>query len=62
MLGKHLQSYEMYMQKLGSNLGTTVNMYNSAYKEFGKIDKDVMKVTGGESNVEAIEVDKPSGN
>src|SRR3989304_4606432 len=39
-LGKHLSSYDQFMKKLGANLGTTVNMYNSAYKEFAKIDKD----------------------
>jgi DNA recombination protein RmuC len=60
-LGKHLNSYEVYMGKLGSNLGTTVNMYNSAYKEFKKIDKDVYKLTEGESGgaIEPILVDKP---
>src|SRR3989304_3100304 len=31
-LGRHLASYENYMKKMGSNLGTTVNMYNQAYK------------------------------
>ncbi|OGY57680.1 MAG: hypothetical protein A3H67_03435, partial [Candidatus Buchananbacteria bacterium RIFCSPLOWO2_02_FULL_46_11b] len=36
-LGKHLLSYQTYLDKLGSNLGTTVNMYNSASKEFKKI-------------------------
>ena len=46
MLARHLRTYEEYMQKLGNNLGTTVNMYNSAYKEFGKIDKDVLRITG----------------
>lgn len=45
-LGKHLASYESYMKKLGGHLGTTVNMYNSAYKEFGKIDKDVLRISG----------------
>lgn len=60
-LGRHLNSYESYMQKVGSNLGTTVNMYNSAYKEFKKVDKDVYKITDGDSggDVEAILVDKP---
>src|SRR3989344_6031547 len=58
-LGKHILSYDTYMQKLGSNLGTTVNMYNSAYREFGKIDKDILKVTGGESGIEVAELDKP---
>lgn len=60
-LSQHLNSYETYMQKLGSNLGTTVNMYNSAYKEFKKIDKDVYKITEGESggNIIPILIDKP---
>jgi len=61
-LSKHLGSYETYMQKMGSNLGTTVNMYNSAYKEFKKIDKDVYKITDGEAGgkVETAILDKPS--
>jgi len=58
-LQKHLLSYEEYMQKLGNNLGTTVNMYNSAYKEFKKVDKDVTKITGSEEKVEPKEIDKP---
>lgn len=45
-LGRHLASYETYMKKLGGHLGTTVNMYNSAYKELGKIDKDVLRISG----------------
>jgi len=45
-LGKHLQTYEGYMQKLGNTLGTTVNHYNAAYKELGKVDKDVLRITG----------------
>ncbi len=61
-LGRHLGSYEAYMQKMGNSLGTTVNMYNSAYKEFKKIDKDVYKITdkeiGGE--VDPLLIDKPS--
>ncbi|MBU1131334.1 DNA recombination protein RmuC [Patescibacteria group bacterium] len=59
MLAKHLSSYDTYMQKLGSNLGTTVNMYNSAYKEFGKIDKDVVKIAGTESKIEVQELERP---
>ncbi len=60
MLGKHLRSYDEYMQKLGNNLGTTVGMYNKAYKEYGKIDKDVMRITGGKSEIEIKEIEKPS--
>ncbi|MFA6431043.1 MAG: DNA recombination protein RmuC [Candidatus Margulisiibacteriota bacterium] len=47
-LGRHLQAYETYMQKVGGSLDTTVNQYNQAYKELGKIDKDVYKITEGE--------------
>lgn len=60
MLARHLGSYEEYLQKLGNNLGTTVNMYNSAYREFGKIDKDIMKITGGKSEVEVKQIEKPA--
>jgi len=59
MLSKHINSYDEYLQKLGNNLGTTVNMYNSAYKEFKKIDKDVMRVTDGKSEVEPLVLEKP---
>lgn len=61
-LGRHMNSYETYIQKMGNSLGTTVNMYNSAYKEFTKIDKDLYKITDGESggSVEALLVDKPN--
>lgn len=52
-LGKHLNSYQSYMQKLGNNLSTTVNMYNNASKEFKKIDKDVIKISNGAAAVEA---------
>lgn len=52
-LGRHLNSYQVYMQKLGNNLGTTVNMYNNASKEFTKIDKDVLRITEGKTAVAA---------
>lgn len=51
-LGRHLNGYQVYMQKLGNNLGTTVNMYNSATKEFVKIDKDVSRITEGKSKID----------
>lgn len=59
LLSKHLLSYDEYMKKLGNNLSTTVNMYNRAYKEFNKIDKDVIKITGEEKRIEALEIEKP---
>ncbi len=58
-LGRHLSSYDEYMRKLGNNLGTTVNMYNSAYKEFAKVDKDVMKISGKAIEIEPLSLDKP---
>ncbi len=60
MLQKHLLSYEEYLRKLGNNLKTTVNMYNSAYKEFGKIDKDVVKITGKTGEIEPMQIEGPA--
>jgi len=45
-LGKHLKAYEDHILKLGDSLGTTVNRYNIASKELGKIDKDVLRIAG----------------
>ena len=59
-LGKHLLSYDMFMKKLGGHLGTSVNMYNSAYKEFGKIDKDVLRITGERVGVEVAVIQGPA--
>ncbi|MBI4094578.1 MAG: DNA recombination protein RmuC [Candidatus Liptonbacteria bacterium] len=58
-LGRHLASYESFMEKLGTHLGTTVNTYNRAYKELGKIDKDVLKITGEAAGVEPLALDRP---
>lgn len=58
-LQKHLGSYEEFMTKVGNNLSTTVNSYNAAYKEFGKIDKDVTKITGEKIGVDVLAIDKP---
>ena len=58
-LGRHLSGYEGYMKKLGGHLGTSVNMYNQAYKELGKIDKDVLRITDSAIGIEIISVDKP---
>ena len=59
-LGKHVLNYEQYMKRLGNNLDTTVNAYNLAYKELGKIDKDVAKLSGGEKSIDPLQIDKPN--
>ena len=59
-LGQHIAKYDEYMNKLGNSLGTTVNHYNNAYKEFGKVDKDVVKITGRDTAVEPLLIDRPS--
>ncbi|MEI7480461.1 MAG: DNA recombination protein RmuC [bacterium] len=58
-LQKHLKSYEEYQSKLGNALTTTVNHYNATNREFKKIDKDVVRITGAESEMELLEVTKP---
>lgn len=60
-LDRHLGSYEEYMNKLGKHLGTTVNTYNDAAKEFKKIDKDVYRITDGEQggSREPLQIEKP---
>jgi len=58
-LGRHLSSYELYMKRLGGHLGTTVNAYNSAYKELGKIDKDVMRISGEAAGIEPLALERP---
>jgi len=59
-LGRHLTNYEAYMKKLGTQLGTTVNTYNTAYKELSKIDKDVYKISGNKTNSEPLILEKPN--
>ena len=58
-LQKHILAYEDFMKKMGNNLSTTVNSYNTAYKELGKIDKDVVKLVGGEKVISVETVEKP---
>jgi DNA recombination protein RmuC len=58
-LQKHLKTFEEYQGKLGNALTTTVNHFNASNKEFKKIDKDVVRITGVESDIELLEVSKP---
>jgi DNA recombination protein RmuC len=58
-LGKHILSYDEFLQKLGNSLSTTVNHYNTAYSEFKKVDKDIIKISGAESRIEPMAIDRP---
>ncbi len=58
-LGRHLKAYEDYYKKLGNSLSTTVNHFNAGGKELGKIDKDVLRITGSSTGLEAPSLDRP---
>lgn len=59
-LSRHLAAYDQYFKKVGNSLGTTVNHYNSAQRELGKIDKDVTRITGEAVGVEILTLEKPA--
>jgi DNA recombination protein RmuC len=50
------------MDALGNALGTTVNHYNKAHKEFAKVDKDILKITGAGVGIEPLTLEKPERN
>lgn len=58
-LSRHLKAYDEYFRKVGNALGTTVSHYNAASKELGKIDKDVLRITGERIGIEGGTIDKP---
>lgn len=58
-LQKHLKSYEEFHSKLGNTLGTAVNHYNASNKEFGKIDKDILKIAGTKMELDLPKLEKP---
>lgn len=58
-LAGHLKVYEEFMQKMGSSLGTTVNHYNNAAREFRKVDKDIMKIAGEANGYEPVLLERP---
>jgi len=58
-LGRHLNAYQDYYKKLGNSLSTTVNHFNAGSKELGKIDKDVLRITGSSAELETPLLEKP---
>ncbi len=60
-LARHLQAYDASFTAVGKHLGTAVNQYNLASKEFTKIDKDVLRITGQAAGIQlSSAVDKPA--
>lgn len=59
LLGVHINKFDELLGKMGKSLSTTVNHYNNSYKELAKIDKDVVKISGGELKTDIVIVDKP---
>jgi DNA recombination protein RmuC len=57
-LGVHLKKYEEFHNKLGNSLDTTVNHFNAGSREFKKVDKDIMRITGTAVGLETPLVDK----
>ncbi len=58
-LGRHIGNYDEFMKKLGNAMSTSVNAYNTAYKELGKIDKDVLRITGTAAGMEVAAIEGP---
>ena len=60
-LSNHLNSYQNSHNRLGKSLSTAVNHYNDTSKEFGKIDKDVTKISNGsfKIGIETNMIDRP---
>lgn len=61
-LGKHLKGFDGYMQKLGTSLGATVGHYNNAHKQLARVDKDVVKISGGAESIDPLLLDKPTSD
>lgn len=58
-LGKHLKNVDGYFARLGNSLSATVGHYNNAHKELGRVDKDVVKIAGGNQQVEPLLLARP---
>ncbi len=58
-LSRHIVAFDDYMQRLGNSLSTTVNHYNNAHKELGKVQNDANKITDGNDSIEPLLIDKP---
>lgn len=58
-LGVHIRKFDELFGKVGKSLSTTVGHFNNSYKELTKIDKDVVKISGGDHKIDPQLVDRP---
>jgi DNA recombination protein RmuC len=59
-LRRHLAAYEDRFKSVGKHLDTVVNQYNLSSKEYAKIDKDFLRITGTSNQFDAVLVEKAS--
>ena len=59
LLQRHLLAYDDYAKRLGKNLETVVNTYNTSQKQLKMIDKDVVKISGVDESIEPLQLEKP---
>lgn len=59
-LGKHLFTYSEHIKRVGDHLSDTVGSYNKASQELAKMDKDVVKITGGDPRIKTEEIEAPA--
>ncbi len=57
-LQRHLTEYDSWMKKLGKGIDMLANMYEKAYKEFIKIDKDIVRIAGANGEVKSVPNEK----
>lgn len=61
-LGKHMQGFQQYLLKVGTSLSATVGHFNNAQKQLSRVDKDVVKIAGGNESIEPLLLDKPTSD
>jgi DNA recombination protein RmuC len=59
-LMRHLKAYEDYFDKVGTGLGNASSAYDRALKEFEKIEKDVVRITGTASEAAELPLATPT--
>ena len=58
-LATHIKKFDELLGKMGKSLATTVGHYNTTYRELGEMDKDVVRIAGGERQSEPQLLERP---